>query len=231
MSDAVAFTSDGPAPEQSSGKQPHNSLLILRPIYPTFGKRLFDLFLLLLVAPAVLPLIALLVVVIRTHGGPAFFVQDRLGRNGRVFRFWKLRTMVVDAEQTLERYLDENPEARAEWETYQKLSHDPRITRVGHILRKTSLDELPQLWNVLRGDMSLVGPRPMLPQQQQLYPGTTYLSLRPGLTGSWQVGQRHTSTFADRARYDDQYAAELSFWTDLRIIAATCRVVLRGTGQ
>lgn len=231
MSDAGAYTVHELSAQQSSGTQPRKVLPVLRPVYPTIGKRLLDLLLLMLIVPAVLPLVGLLVVVIRLSGGPAFFVQDRVGRQGRIFQFWKLRTMVVDAEQRLERYLSDNPKARAEWDTYQKLSHDPRITRVGHVLRKTSLDELPQLWNVLRGDMSLVGPRPMLPQQQPLYPGVAYSTLRPGLTGRWQVGQRHTSTFADRARYDDQYAAELSFWTDLRILAATVRVVLQGRGQ
>ena len=231
MSHVLAYAFHDLSAQHSPGEQPHKVLPVLRPVYPTFGKRLLDLLLLILVMPAVLPLVVPLVVVVRVSDGPAFFVQDRLGRDGRVFRFWKLRTMVVDAEHTLERYLTDHPDARAEWDTYQKLSHDPRITRVGHVLRKTSLDEIPQLWNVLRGDMSLVGPRPMLPQQQPLYPGVAYSTLRPGLTGSWQVGQRHTSTFADRARYDDQYAAELSFWTDLRIMAATVRVVLQGRGQ
>ena len=206
-------------------------LPILPPVYPTWGKRLLDLGLLLLAAPFVLPLVALLALLIRASGGPAFFGQDRLGQGGRVFRFWKLRTMVVNAEQALERHLASDPQARAEWERHQKLTRDPRITRVGQILRATSLDELPQLWNVLWGDMSLVGPRPMLPEQEPLYPGKVHLHLRPGLTGSWQVGERHTSTFADRARYDDQYAAELSLRTDLRIILATVRVVVRGSGR
>ncbi|WP_245639290.1 sugar transferase [Rubellimicrobium mesophilum] len=192
---------------------------------------MLDLTLLVLAAPIVLPVLLLLVLLIRCFDGPAFFVQDRLGKHGRTFQCWKLRTMVVNAERILERHLAENPEARSEWETHQKLRHDPRITPIGRILRKSSLDELPQLWNVLRGDMSLVGPRPMLPEQLPLYPGTSYLQLRPGLTGSWQVGARHSSAFADRARYDDQYAAELSLWTDLQIILATTRVVARGTGQ
>jgi exopolysaccharide production protein ExoY len=231
MSDAGAYTGHDFAAQRSAGEEPPEARPVFRPVYPTVGKRLLDLLLLMLVAPAVLPLVVLLVVVIRVADGPALFAQDRLGRHGRVFRFWKLRTMVVDAEQTLERYLADHPDARAEWDTYQKLSHDPRITPVGHFLRKTSLDEIPQLWNVLRGDMSLVGPRPMLPQQQPLYPGVAYSTLRPGLTGSWQVGQRHTSTFADRARYDDQYAAELSLWTDLRLMAATVRVVLQSRGR
>jgi exopolysaccharide production protein ExoY len=148
-----------------------------------------------------------------------------------VFRCWKLRTMVPGAEQVLEQHLAQNPGARAEWDTYQKLSCDPRITRIGHALRKTSLDEIPQLWNVLRGDMSLVGPRPMLPEQYSLYPGSSYFELRPGLTGPWQVSERHTSAFADRGRYDDQYAVDLSLAADLRILASTFLVVLQRRGQ
>ena len=118
----------------------------------------------------------------------------------------------------------------AEWTSKQKLSNDPRITKFGRILRRTSADELPQLINVLTGDMSLVGPRPMMPSQQALYPGHAYYRLRPGLTGSWQVSERNASTFADRAKYDDSYEQDLSFGTDLGIIARTVGVVLRCTG-
>lgn len=138
--------------------------------------------------------------------------------------------MVPDAEAKLQAYLDANPEARAEWDSKQKLNADPRITKIGRILRKTSIDELPQLFNVLSGDMSLVGPRPMMPCQQALYPGHGYYRLRPGLTGSWQVSERHTSTFAERATYDDDYDEKLSFATDVGILAKTVGVVLRGTG-
>ena len=229
MSDAAVHGLNTPAhrsasPQAHAGLAPH-------PFYRRWGKRSLDLVLVLLAAPFLLPVVALLVLLIRLLDGPAFFGQDRLGQRGRVFRCWKLRTMVPDAEQVLEQHLAENPQARAEWDTYQKLSQDPRITPVGRLLRKTSLDELPQLWNVLRGDMSLVGPRPMLPQQLPLYPGRSYLELRPGLTGPWQVSARHTSAFAERAHYDDQYAAELSLRADLRIIAATFQVVLQGRGQ
>ena len=231
MSDALAYPLDSLAAEQPSEHRLARTRPTLPLVYPTWGKRLLDLGLLLLAAPFVLPLMALLALLIRASGGPAFFAQDRLGQGGRVFRFWKLRTMVVEAEAALERHLSEDSLARAEWERHQKLTRDPRVTRIGQILRATSLDELPQLWNVLRGDMSLVGPRPMLPQQEALYPGKAYLHLRPGLTGRWQVGERHTSTFADRARADDQYAAELSLLTDLRIMAATFWVVVKGTGR
>src|SRR5690606_30267059 len=123
-----------------------------------------------------------------------------------------------------------NPEAKAEWELTQKLKNDPRITRFGHFLRKTSLDELPQLWNVLRGDMSIVGPRPMMLEQAQLYPGADYYHLRLGVTGLWQISDRNNSTFAARATFDARYAAELSLKGDISIIARTVGVVLRCTG-
>ena len=138
--------------------------------------------------------------------------------------------MVPDAEAMLQRHLDENPDAHAEWTSMQKLSFDPRCTSIGRLLRRSSMDELPQLFNVLIGDMSLVGPRPMLPEQQALYPGHGYYRLRPGMTGSWQVSARSESTFASRAGYDDTYERDVSFSCDALIIAKTVGVVLRGTG-
>jgi lipopolysaccharide/colanic/teichoic acid biosynthesis glycosyltransferase len=150
--------------------------------------------------------------------------------NGRIYRMWKLRSMDVDADEKLADYLAANPIARREWDHSQKLRCDPRITRIGHFLRRSSLDELPQLWNVFRGDMSLVGPRPMMPSQRSLYPGDAYYALRPGITGLWQVSTRNESGFAERASYDAEYERTLSFTTDLRLLAATVRVVSRGTG-
>ena len=199
-------------------------------IYRRYLKRVFDVTVLLLAAPFVLIVVGLLALLVRGDGGPAFYAQDRIGRNGRPFRFWKLRSMVTDAEAQLAEHFARDPAARAEWETHQKLKNDPRITPLGRFLRKTSLDELPQLWNVLRGDMSLVGPRPILPEQRALYPGEAYYALRPGLTGFWQVGDRNHSSFADRAVHDTQYSGRLSFPTDLLVLLMTLRVVLRGTG-
>jgi lipopolysaccharide/colanic/teichoic acid biosynthesis glycosyltransferase len=141
-----------------------------------------------------------------------------------------MRSMVVDADARLADHLAADPAARAEWDATQKLKNDPRITRVGRVLRKCSIDELPQLWNVVTGDMSLVGPRPMMPQQQALYPGRAYFALRPGITGPWQVSKRNESTFAERAVFDEAYQRNLSFTTDLGLLMATVRVVLRGTG-
>ena len=194
-------------------------------------KRAFDLLLVCLSAPVSLAVVLVLALAVMLQGGKPFYFQDRVGRGGRIFRIWKLRTMVPDAEARLEAHLATTPAARAEWDHCQKLKNDPRITPFGRLLRKSSMDELPQLWNVLWGDMSLVGPRPMMTDQQPLYPGEAYYALRPGITGPWQVSARNESGFADRARYDADYLAGMSFVTDLRLLAATVRVVLRSTGH
>ena len=127
-------------------------------------------------------------------------------------------------------YLTKNSEAAVEWDRYQKLRCDPRITAPGRTLRRYSLDELPQLWNVLIGDMSIVGPRPIMPEQREAYPGQGYYLLRPGLTGLWQVSERNKTSFAARAAYDDRYFGCMSFATDLLVMLRTVKVVLRGTG-
>jgi lipopolysaccharide/colanic/teichoic acid biosynthesis glycosyltransferase len=201
-----------------------------RGIYRNAVKRPLDILLVLLGAPFVVPLVLVLAFFIALDGGRPFYHQDRVGKGGRTYRMWKLRSMEVGADEKLAAYLNGNPSARAEWDHSQKLRCDPRITRLGHILRRSSLDELPQLWNVLRGDMSLVGPRPMMPSQSVLYPGEAYFALRPGITGLWQVSARNESGFAARASYDSEYDRTLSFVTDVRILAATIRVVTRGTG-
>ncbi len=199
-------------------------------VYERVFKRWLDLTLILLAAPFVLPVVLLLALLVRRDGGPAFYVQDRVGLDGRVFRLWKLRTMEVDADARLAAHLATDPALRAEWESSQKLKNDPRVTPLGRLLRKISLDELPQLWNVLKGDMSLVGPRPMLPEQRALYPGRAYYRMRPGLTGPWQVSDRNQTSFAGRAEFDAEYARRMSLATDLTILLLTIWVVLRGTG-
>jgi lipopolysaccharide/colanic/teichoic acid biosynthesis glycosyltransferase len=200
------------------------------PVYRVFGKRAIDLTLVLLAMPLWLPLLVIGAALVMLDGHNPFYSQERIGRNGRVFRIWKLRSMVPDADAFLESHLTNNPEARAEWDATQKLKQDPRITPVGRVLRKISLDELPQLLNVLTGDMSLVGPRPIMINQQALYPGQRYYDMRPGLTGLWQVSERNECAFADRVRFDDIYHRAMSFGTDLRILGQTVVVVLRGTG-
>ena len=198
--------------------------------YARFVKRGLDTLIVLLAAPFVLPLVLMLGLLVARDGGPVFYSQDRVGRGGRTFRIWKLRSMVTDADRALEAHLASDPVARAEWATTQKLKNDPRITPVGRLIRKASLDELPQLWNVLKGDMSLVGPRPMMPDQAPLYPGRAYYALRPGLTGFWQVSDRNEISFAGRAAHDTDYSRKVSLLTDLMVLVATAWVVVRGTG-
>ena len=199
-------------------------------LYRSRLKRVFDLAVIVIFAPVTVLLVAALAIGVALDGSNPFYCQDRVGRGGRIYRMWKLRTMVPDAEAALEAHLAQDPVARQEWGTTQKLKCDPRITGFGRALRKTSLDELPQVWNVIIGDMSLVGPRPMMTSQQDLYPGIAYYALRPGITGPWQVSQRNESSFADRAHFDLAYDQSLSLATDLRLLARTVRVVLRATG-
>lgn len=193
-------------------------------------KRGIDVLLVLATAPLSLTIVGILAFFVRLDGGRAFYCQRRLGKDGRVFVLWKLRSMVPDADRRLQEYLAQNPEARAEWDLTQKLRADPRITWLGRYLRKYSADELPQLWNVFLGQMSLVGPRPMSPEQRALYPETAYFDMRPGLTGLWQIGARNGCSFAQRAAHDTQYARIMSFGTDIRILLMTAVVVVRGTG-
>ncbi len=198
--------------------------------YEKFGKRLFEGALILAAAPIFVPVMVVVTIALLLSGQKPFYLQKRVGKGGELFTIFKFRTMVENAEDALKTYLSENPDAAAEWEATQKLKDDPRITTVGRFLRKTSLDELPQLLNVLLGDMSLVGPRPMMPDQRSLYPGAAYYSMRPGITGAWQVSERNDSEFRSRADYDAKYHSELSFGTDMSILGRTVGVVVRGTG-
>ena len=201
-----------------------------RHLYRGFLKRFMDISFVVGSAPFWMPIVLIAALLIARDGHNPFYTQNRIGRNGRLFRIWKLRSMVVDAEERLEAHLAADPVARAEWESTQKLKDDPRITRTGRIIRKTSLDELPQLWNVLTGDMSLVGPRPMMISQRGLYHGESYFELRPGLTGFWQISDRNECRFSDRARFDEAYHRSLSLRTDMVVLARTVAVVVRGTG-
>jgi exopolysaccharide production protein ExoY len=198
--------------------------------YRSYFKRFLDVTAIVMAAPVVVPVVLISALLVARDGGSPFYTQMRVGKGGRKFRMWKLRSMVPDADARMEDYLASNPDARLEWDSTQKLKADPRITRMGKFLRKSSLDELPQLWNVLRGDMSLVGPRPMMINQQQLYPGMAYYALRPGITGYWQTAGRNRTTFEARAEYDDAYEAELSLASDVKVLIATVAVVVQGTG-
>lgn len=202
--------------------------------YGGFPKRLLDLSITLLAAPFVVPLVAVFWALIKLDGGPGFYIQPRVGRYGRRFPFIKLRTMVVDSDAALKALCDSDGDAAAEWASMQKLANDPRVTPIGRFLRGTSLDELPQLWNVFRGDMSIVGPRPFMVDQESDYReagGVAYYDLRPGITGLWQVSARNEVTFRDRVKFDTAYRDGLSFASDVKIMVQTVPAVLNATGK
>ncbi|OOY27133.1 MAG: sugar transferase [Rhodobacteraceae bacterium] len=202
--------------------------------YEGLGKRLFDVAVVVAILPILLPLVAMLALLVRLDGGPAFFAQTRIGKGGRNFRCYKLRTMRIDAEAELARLCAADPEIAREWDIHQKLENDPRITRVGAFLRRTSLDELPQFFNVLFGSMSLVGPRPFMEEQEDSYRGAmgrAYFEMRPGITGLWQVAGRSATAFVDRVRYDERYYKRLSLSNDIWLCLMTFAVVLRQTGR
>jgi lipopolysaccharide/colanic/teichoic acid biosynthesis glycosyltransferase len=202
-------------------------------IYAAFGKRVCDLVFAFALLPILVPVIAILWGLTRLDGGPGFFGHKRVGKDRRQFSCWKIRTMVPDAEAKLKQYLSENPDAMAQWQRDFKLDNDPRITRLGNFLRKTSLDELPQIWNVIRGEMSFVGPRPVVQDELLRYGEAEkyYLSVRPGITGLWQVSGRNDISYADRVRMDRIYASRYSMLQDTKIIAKTATVVLFPTGK
>jgi len=197
------------------------------------AKRIEDLAIVIAGGLCVLPLIAAIALLIRISSpGPVIYRQERIGRGGRRFRAWKFRTMVADADKRLEWYLARNPNMRKEWEMNHKLRNDPRVTRIGHWLRKTSLDELPQLWNVLLGEMSLVGPRPIVKAEINKYGESfdLYTRVLPGITGLWQISGRNNTTYAERVHLDSYYVRNWSPWLDTYILARTVKVVLRGEG-
>ncbi|MCD6382379.1 MAG: sugar transferase [Candidatus Hydrothermae bacterium] len=197
------------------------------------GKEIFDkifaVFFIILTLPLFLVIAALVKL---TSRGPVFYKQERLGYRGKPFRILKFRTMVVDAEKVLKDYLKRNPQLREEYEKYFKLKKDPRITPLGRILRKTSLDELPQLFNILLGNMSVVGPRPIIQEEVAKYGENAekLFSVKPGLTGLWQVSGRADLTYDERVKLDMEYIERQSFFLDLFIILKTVPVIFRGHG-
>ena len=200
---------------------------------PRIIKRAFDLVAASILVLLLSPLLLLLAWRIRRDdGGSVFFVQERVGRDGQPFPCYKFRSMVMDAESRLQEYLAAHPGVREEYQRNFKLRDDPRVTRVGRFLRRTSLDELPQLFNVLRGEMSLVGPRPLLDRELQCYGNgfALYRQVRPGITGLWQTSGRSETTFAERASLDAWYVKNWSLWYDIVILLRTVKVVLRRDG-
>ena len=195
-------------------------------------KRWVDIGGVLIMSPLAMPLVAFLWVLVRLDGGAGFYRHRRVGLNGREFWCWKIRTMVPDASTRLTAHLLMYPDAAREWSQNYKLVKDPRITHLGRFLRQSSMDELPQLWNVLRGEMSLVGPRPVPKAELEKYIGFdwAYLNLRPGITGVWQVSGRSGMSYRDRVRMDAGYLLRISIKEDLQILWRTINVVLRRTG-
>ena len=201
---------------------------------PRLAKRLMDLALAVIGGTLILPIVAWLALLVRLDSkGPVLYPQKRLGRDGVPFTAFKFRTMHGDGEERLKAVLEADPKLRAEYEEFHKLAFDPRITRVGRVLRKYSLDELPQLWNVICGEMSLVGPRPYLERELSDMNNHDHLILRalPGLTGLWQVSDRNATSFAERLKMDVHYVRNWSPWLDLYVLARTFGVVLGGTGS
>jgi len=196
-------------------------------------KRLLDLVLTCLGGLLLLPFMVLIALIIKLDSrGPVFYHQARLGRGGRVFGAIKFRTMAEEGETRLHEILAASPELQAEYEIYHKLHDDPRLTRFGRILRRFSLDEFPQFINVLKGEMSLVGPRAYLPRElsQMNRREDTILKVVPGITGIWQISGRNQTTFQDRLRLDEYYIRNWSIWLDLYVLSRTVEVVLRGRG-
>ena len=197
-------------------------------------KRLFDLSVATAVLFLLLPLFAFVALAVwAVDRGSPFYSHRRLGRDGKTFGCLKFRSMRMNGDEILVQYLSENPTAQAEWAQSRKLKKDPRITAIGHLLRKTSLDELPQLINVIRGEMSLVGPRPIVEAEVEKYgdAAVAYFAVRPGLTGAWQISGRSDTTYAERVRLDRQYVESRSFAGDIVIIMRTVPAVFLVKGS
>jgi Undecaprenyl-phosphate galactose phosphotransferase WbaP len=196
-------------------------------------KRILDVSIVFVSSIFVVPVSLFIALLIRLDSkGNILYSQERVGRDGKKFKMWKFRTMVENANEVLEKYLASHPDALDEWEYSQKLKKDPRVTRIGYLLRKSSLDEFPQLLNVLKGDMSLVGPRPFFVEQTSLYGKTYHLykQVQPGITGLWQVSGRNDIGYDERVRYDEYYVRNWSVWLDIYILIRTGWVVIRGEG-
>lgn len=198
------------------------------------GKRLFDIIFSSLAILFFLPLGIIVALLIKlSSSGPIFYASKRVGKNGHSIFCWKFRTMCLNAEQKLKSLLEENTDLKQEWETFFKLKNDPRVSAVGKFLRKISLDELPQFWNVLKGDLSVVGPRPVTEEEVQKYYGeraAKILSVRPGLTGIWQTSGRNLLIFEERTKLEESYVDQQSLTLDLRIIFKTIPMIFFAKG-
>lgn len=197
--------------------------------YTNLLKRSVDVAIALSLILLLAPVFILVAFLVGYDGSPVFFVQKRVGRNGRIFYCYKFRSMWMDADRYLVQYLAHDKMAAAEWSIYQKVRYDARVTRIGRWLRRISVDELPQLFNVLTGDMSLVGPRPITPEQQKYYNDNLiyYDTVRPGITGPWQVSGRNRLTFAERIQLERDYICNWSISKDIIILLKTIPAILR----
>ena len=198
-------------------------------------KRLFDIFVGLIGTLLLIPItigIYIAKKILKEDNGPIFYDQLRIGKNGKYFKLYKYRSMIVGADEILKEYLEKNEEARIEFEENQKLKNDPRITKLGKFLRKTSLDEFPQFINILKGDMSLVGPRPIVDREVKLFGDKmkTVHSVRPGLTGYWAANGRSDTTYEERVEMEAYYAQNFSLMLDIKIILKTIKSVLKKEG-
>jgi exopolysaccharide production protein ExoY len=199
-----------------------------------FYKRSFDVAGSLAALTLLSPLLLMLALLVKlSDGGSVFYGHSRIGRNGQSFLCFKFRTMVQNGDEVLAAYLAADPASREEWIATRKLRRDPRITRVGTVLRKLSLDELPQLWNILRGEMSFVGPRPVVEEELEFYGKSVncYLKTRPGLTGLWQISGRNDVSYLNRVAFDQHYVENWSFLQDMVIIVKTFPAVLSSRGS
>jgi len=213
-------------------KEVYSSYFLMKP-YRSFFKRLLDIFLCFLILPFVLPVLLLLIIIIKLDSkGPAIYRSERIGKNGKNFDCLKLRTMCLNADKVLDNLLGKEELLKKEYLKFRKLKNDPRITRFGKILRKFSLDELPQIFNVLKGEMSFVGPRPIVGDEITKYGKSfsIYKSLSPGITGLWQVNGRNETSFHGRVEMDLNYFENGGLAYDLKILMKTVPAVLSKKG-
>ena len=197
------------------------------------AKRAIDLVLTMSGGLCLLPFLLVIAVLVAVDNrGRVIFAHRRIGKNGKEFQCYKFQTMIPNAQEALEKYLSTNPKAKKEWEENFKLMHDPRVTKLGSFLRKTSLDELPQLWNVIKGEMSLVGPRPIVAKEIKYYGDNfkEYAMCKPGITGIWQVSGRSDTTYEERVAMDTWYAYNRTNMLDLKYLFKTIKIVLLGKG-
>lgn len=220
--------------EQIKVENPKQNKVKNKIIYKTI-KRILDIIVGIVGIIVLIPTTIILFIVSKlskSDRGPLFYEQLRLGKNGKHFRIYKYRTMIVGADKILEKYLAENEDAKIEFEKNQKLEYDPRITKLGDFLRKTSIDEFPQFINVLKGDMSLIGPRPIVDREVPLFGDSMEIvhSVRPGITGYWGANGRSNTTYEERVEMEAYYAKNISFWLDVKIFFKTIISIIKRDG-